>query len=424
MRRWMERSSCPSASWAILTPTDAPIRVAPASNIARASSIPFTPPDAFTPRLAADSPTHQRNVVHRRSAFRESSRCLYEIGTGIFCSETRPNFFFIRQQCGLDDHFAQHVILVRRVRDGANVIFDGTIVTRLQRTDIDDHVDLASAVEDSPSSFVCFNIGSVAPSGNPITVQTGTPDPRRNSLARLTQPGLTQTEAKPNSRRFLAKFSDIRFARLGLQQRVIDEARPIVSGRRFAENDTDPFGTGVNNSLNIGTAKRRAVVIAADLRKHEIRDLFDKPLVISVSVHKPEADIITFCIRVRWRRSWRRGACDAPRDISVVTNARTISTTSSNVFCPLPSVSRFAPLCSRELRARATRIARRRPDSGNLIRRHRTSDPGSIDDDTDVDMARSDRSCSCVCEVGIIDSIGRIGTEVPDLKPEFVKKSF
>jgi len=33
------------------TPTEAPILVAPASNIARASSIPLTPPDALTPRL-------------------------------------------------------------------------------------------------------------------------------------------------------------------------------------------------------------------------------------------------------------------------------------------------------------------------------------------------------------------------------------
>jgi len=42
----------PAASCAIFTPTLAPMRVAPASTILRASSSPFTPPDALTPRSA------------------------------------------------------------------------------------------------------------------------------------------------------------------------------------------------------------------------------------------------------------------------------------------------------------------------------------------------------------------------------------
>src|SRR5918999_4460062 len=47
----------PAASWAILTPTLAPMRVAPASIILRASSRPLTPPDAFTP---SSEPTVRR----------------------------------------------------------------------------------------------------------------------------------------------------------------------------------------------------------------------------------------------------------------------------------------------------------------------------------------------------------------------------
>src|SRR4029453_17247773 len=47
----------PAASCAIFTPTLAPIRVAPASTILRASSSPFTPPDAFTP---SSEPTVRR----------------------------------------------------------------------------------------------------------------------------------------------------------------------------------------------------------------------------------------------------------------------------------------------------------------------------------------------------------------------------
>ncbi len=39
-------------------------------------------------------------------------------------------------------------------------------------------------------------------------------------------------------------------------------------------------------------------------------------------------------------------------DSIVEANALTISLISSNVFCPLPSVSMFAPLCSREFFAR------------------------------------------------------------------------
>ncbi len=42
----------------------------------------------------------------------------------------------------------------------------------------------------------CFTSGVVAPSGNPTTEQTPTPEPRSNRAAAATQPGFTQTVAK------------------------------------------------------------------------------------------------------------------------------------------------------------------------------------------------------------------------------------
>ena len=109
------------------------MRVAPASNIARASSIPFTPPEAFTPRALTDGSPHKRDVVRRRTAFCKSGRGFYKIGTGIFCGEAGADLFVVGKKSGLDDHLAENVVFVGGIDHGPDVIFDQAVVAGLQR---------------------------------------------------------------------------------------------------------------------------------------------------------------------------------------------------------------------------------------------------------------------------------------------------
>ena len=78
---------------------------------------------------------------------------------------------------------------------------------------------------------------------------------------------------------------------------MVDQARPIVGRRSFAKHDADPLGTGIDDPLNIGTAKRGAIFVAAEFCDHHIGDLVDQVvrnfrlLVIMLSV---SVDFITF----------------------------------------------------------------------------------------------------------------------------------
>ena len=60
-----------------------------------------------------------------------------------------------------------------------------------------------------------------------------------------------------------------------------------MSGRRLAQYDTDPFSTGIDNSLYIGAAKRWAIiVVAADPGQNQIGYLLYEPFIIAILIHK------------------------------------------------------------------------------------------------------------------------------------------
>jgi hypothetical protein len=62
----------------------------------------------------------------------------------------------------------------------------------------------------------------------------------------------------------------------------------------FAEDDTDSLGSGIDNSLNVGAAEGRAIVVTADLREDEIGDLINEAFIIAVLVHNRKAMLSPF----------------------------------------------------------------------------------------------------------------------------------
>ena len=74
--------------------------------------------------------------------------------------------------------------------------------------------------------------GSPAPRGKPATQQAFTGLPANNSAQRGTQSGFTQTLANPMVQRLGAELANLLFAGLGLEERVVDEARQLRRGER------------------------------------------------------------------------------------------------------------------------------------------------------------------------------------------------
>ena len=126
-----------------------------------------------------------------------------------------------------------------------------------------------------------------------------------------------------------------------------------MSGGGRSQNDTDTLGSGVDYTLDIRPAKRRAVFIAAELGKNQIGYLIDKLFVITV-FHTFEITILSPFI-LPFDRIDLSDAFLVPLFADVGRKPCFDDLfISAKVFCPLPSVNTFAPLCSREFFARVT----------------------------------------------------------------------
>ena len=67
----------------------------------------------------------------------------------------------------------------RRLHDLADVVLDERVVARLERADVDDHVDLVGAARTASRASNALAVGVIAPSGKPTTAHTITPEPSR-----------------------------------------------------------------------------------------------------------------------------------------------------------------------------------------------------------------------------------------------------
>ena len=136
----------------ILTPALAPMRVAPALTIASASSRVRTPPAALTPMCGPHGAAHKRHIGHGGAARGKAGRSFHVIGAAFLGQQARGDLLFFGQQCRLDNDFDQDGCpLGARVADAhhrPNIARHHLIIARLERANVDDHINLGRALVD------------------------------------------------------------------------------------------------------------------------------------------------------------------------------------------------------------------------------------------------------------------------------------
>ena len=88
---------------------------------------------------------------------------------------------------------------------------------------------------------------------------------------------------------FFAKLSYIGFTCLGLQKCVVYEAGPIVGRRGLAQYNADPLRSGVNDPLNVRTAKSSYLLLATKFGEHHVGDLLNKLFDRTASESQPSS---------------------------------------------------------------------------------------------------------------------------------------
>src|SRR5262245_51950162 len=104
-------------------------------------------------QLSADDAAHERDVGGRGAAGAESSRRLYVIRASGFCQRAGSHLLVVGQQRRFDDDLAQDAAVTARRDDGLDVPLDQTEIAGLQRSDVDDGVNLSRSVEDGAASL-------------------------------------------------------------------------------------------------------------------------------------------------------------------------------------------------------------------------------------------------------------------------------
>ena len=247
--------------------------------------------------------------------------------------------------------------------DRLDVALDDAQVARLERADVDHHVDFARAVEDRPPRLVALDVGA---SSRPA--ETRRPSRRRRrcpaaASRRRRHPGRVDADGgEPELRRLAAQLLDVLPRRVGLEQRVIDHRRDVRPARRrrrarrrasrrrrarrAAGRDSSRRRTEWQRSSRRGRPVAAASsptimsmhdrmqldqrVIAAS-RPHRLsRQLRSASSALQIPNLRQPPDVARLAHR---RRSARSRRSPAPRPAS-----RSVA----------PSVSTLAPLCSRE----------------------------------------------------------------------------
>src|ERR1017187_6236299 len=193
-----EGDAIPLASLTIFTPTEAPIRVAPAAMSFCASSADRIPPDAFTPSLrstaCAMSSTSRAvapPVENPVEVFTNSARA--------FRAATQPATF----SSSVRSDVSRITLRIAPPSWAVSATARMSSSTVRRSPDLSAPIAITMSISLAPSrmarraSSAFISLG-MAPSGNPTTVQTTEELPARRAAQRLTKTGLTHTDAKPN----------------------------------------------------------------------------------------------------------------------------------------------------------------------------------------------------------------------------------
>ena len=228
-----------------------------------------TPPAAFTPISSPTTRRIKRDVGRRGAAGPKPGGGLHEVGARRLRQRARRDLLLVGQQRRLDDHLAHDAGLAARRGDGLDVALDEPQVARLQRADVDHHVDLAGAVEDRPPRLVVLRVRRRRAEREA--------DDRADAHARCLAAGARKRPPRSGSRRRwrtrtrAASRHSVSISwprRIGLEQRVIDHrghtpaaappeaCRPrSASRRRRARRAAGPGST--RTARVAGAARRR-----------------------------------------------------------------------------------------------------------------------------------------------------------------------
>src|SRR5205814_6312879 len=108
----------------------------------------------------ADRRAHQPHVGGGGAGGRKSRRSFHEVGAGALRSTAGFHFFIVGQISRLENHFQQDARGLRNLHDAANVGFEAFIFPRLQRADVQDHIQFLGARKDGG-----FGFAALRPSG-------------------------------------------------------------------------------------------------------------------------------------------------------------------------------------------------------------------------------------------------------------------
>src|SRR5688500_743948 len=109
--------------------------------------------------LLAHHAAHQRHIRDGGAAGAEAGGRLHVIGTRRLGQRAGRDLLLVAQQRRFDADLAQRARLAAWRGHRLDVALDEANVAGLQRADVDDHVDLAGAIEDRTPGFVVLGVG-------------------------------------------------------------------------------------------------------------------------------------------------------------------------------------------------------------------------------------------------------------------------
>ena len=258
-----------------------------------------TPPAALTPIA---SPTTRR--ISMTSAIvappgPKPVEVLTKSAPAALVSVRRGDLFFFGQQRRFDDHLADDAVLAAWRGDGLDILLDQPQVARLERADIDHHVDLGGAVENRAPRFVLLHIRR-------RRAQRKTNDGTDAHAAAAQQPCAERDPCWVDAhrrevklRRLATQFLNLGGGRVGFEQRVVDQAGHLA-GAATGGVQTEPARAGSEDTAHLrGAAIRGKAMTGAARRRHGAGggQLLENDVDDAANVRQRDVDDFTASVR-------------------------------------------------------------------------------------------------------------------------------
>jgi hypothetical protein len=245
-------------------------------------------------QLSSHGVSHQSDIRYGRAPFGESGRRLDEVGPGAFRGETSAHLLVIGQESRLDYDLADDVRFMSDFGDAAYILLDCTIVAALEGADVDNHINLASAIKNRTPRFVSLHIAKRCAEREADHCADWNARALQVARSRANPGRIYAHGGESEPRSFFAQVLDVVFGRLGLEERVIDQTGPIArrpclskhqanARRSGIDNPVYPLGATIETLVRTPTQLCLPVYVTIETRDNDIRYLLDEALELSVA---------------------------------------------------------------------------------------------------------------------------------------------